>query len=154
MPRIEIREPNTSTEKQAGIRCRWYYLRKPLGLHLSSATDEFEDQAYHLIACLQTRPGQMLVVGTGRLHINQDKQAQIRYLAVAKSNRHQGIGRQLVRALEKQAQRLNYQQVIANVRSKALPFYQSLGYRIIDGPFDQLHGTQHYHMKNDKLESS
>lgn len=143
---LEIREPNTVEEKQKGIMLRWYCLRKPLGLHLNSATDEFENQAYHLIAWLKTATGKKSMVGTGRLHVNQDNEAQIRYLAVAKSNRQQGIGRQLVHALEARAWQLRHQRVVVDVRVNAAPFYKTLGYQIIDGPFEKISGVQHYRM--------
>lgn len=143
---VEIREPNTVEEKQKGIMFRWYYLRKPLGMHLNSATDEFEEQAYHLIAWLKTATGGKSVVGTGRLHINQDNEAQIRYLAVAKPNRQQGIGRQLVHALEERAWQLRHERVVVDVRVNAAPFYKTLGYQITDGPFEKINGIQHYRM--------
>ena len=145
---IEIREPGTDRERRENIRFRWLYLRKPLGMRLSSATDEFEHQAYQLIAYLKNALGEKTMVGTGRLHINRGDEAQIRYLAVAEANRQQGIGRRLVRALEMRARQLRHRQVVVDVRESALVFYQAMGYQIVAGPFEKLNGIRHYKMKN------
>ena len=145
---IEIREPGTDQERRENIRFRWLYLRKPLGMRLNSATDEFEHQAYQLIAYLKNALGEQTMVGTGRLHINSGREAQIRYLAVAEANRQQGIGRRLVRALETRARQLQHQQVVVDVREGALAFYRAMGYQIVAGPFEKLDGIKHYKMKN------
>ena len=139
-------------ELKKSIGFRWEHLRKPLGMDLSSASDEHEDRAYHLIACLKAAREETLV-GTGRLHINEHNEAQIRYLAVAEDSRRQGIGRRLVRALEERAQQLNHHQVVVNVRSHALPFYEALGYQIVGGPFDKLGGIEHYKMSTTLAEA-
>lgn len=74
------------------------------------------------------------IVACGRLHMNNDKEAQIRYMGVSENRRRMGLGSLIVDRLENQAKLLGASSITLNARNVALDFYKSLGYKAI-GPY-------------------
>ena len=50
--------------------------------------DDLEDSSYHFMAITPLNE----IVACGRLHMNNDKEAQIRYMGVSKNIRRIGLG--------------------------------------------------------------
>jgi len=65
-------------------------------------------------------------IGTGRIDLEQA--GKIGRVAVLKAYRHQGVGRQLMSALEQVAQQQGLETVWLHAQVSALSFYQKLGY--------------------------
>ena len=82
-----IRVPETKIELDSYYRLRWEILRKPLGQSINSTKDEFEKDSYHLIAITNEKK----IIGVGRLHNVDQNTAQIRYMAINKKFRGNGI---------------------------------------------------------------
>ena len=68
-----IKSPETELEWDKYFKFRWEMLRKPLVMSKETLKDELEDESSHLIAVDE----QKIVVGAGRLHFNNNKEAQI-----------------------------------------------------------------------------
>ncbi len=66
-------------------------------------------------------------VATGRIDIDQD--GKIGRVAVLADLRGQGIGEQVMHALQRIARRAGLERVWLNAQISALPFYQALGYQ-------------------------
>ena len=72
-----ITSPDSQEDFEKYYSLRWKLLRYPWNQPKGSEKDEFEDTAFHVMICENGR----IPVGVGRLHINNDGEAQIRYMA-------------------------------------------------------------------------
>jgi len=70
------------------------------------------------------------VLGVGRVHFNNEHQAQIRYMAVDERARGQGTGSQLLAQLESIARRRGALTMVLDAREAAVGFYTRHGYAI------------------------
>ena len=125
MDNFHIRAPATTHEWDAYYDLRWQLLRAPWNQPRGSERDEYEKDAYHVIAIDSTQK----IIGVGRLHRISQTQSQIRYMAVQPPARQHGIGKSLLMALEEQAKRWGMQSIVLNAREQAIVFYQRCGYR-------------------------
>lgn len=124
-----IRAPQGPAELEAYYRLRWRLLRAPWGQPPGSERDEFEELAVHRLVCDLTGR----VLGVGRLHCagGEARHGQIRYMAVDPQWRGQGLGRQLLAALEAAAVRQGLERIDLNAREEAVDFYARQGYAIV-----------------------
>jgi len=128
MDQIEIRSPKTEAEWKKYDDFRWEILRKPLNITHIPLKDDLEDSSYHLMAVTLAND----ILACGRLHMNNDDEAQIRYMGVSENIRRNGLGTLIVKRLEDQAELLGAKSIILNARDVALNFYKSLGYLKIE----------------------
>ena len=128
MDQIEIRSPKTESEWKKYDDFRWEILRKPLNIPHIPLKDDLEDKSYHFMAITSSNE----IVACGRLHMNNDKEAQIRYMGVSENRRRMGLGSLIVDRLENQAKVLGASSITLNARNVALNFYKSQGYEAIE----------------------
>ncbi|MHC5082860.1 MAG: GNAT family N-acetyltransferase [Planctomycetota bacterium] len=127
---MEICEPKTDEQWQAYYGLRWRVLRQMCDQPVGSEKDELEDDAYHLMAVDQDQ-----CVGVGRVHFHHLGLGQIRYMAVEKDWRGQGIGLKILQMLEIYLLRNETASVILNARKEAVGFYEKHGYQVVEeGP--------------------
>ena len=124
MDQIEIRSPKTETEWKQYDDFRWEVLRKPLKMSHIPLKDNLEDSSYHFMAITISKK----ILACGRVHMNNELEAQIRYMGVSDSVRRMGVGTSMVDKLEDKAKTLGAKYVTLNARNIALDFYKSLGY--------------------------
>ena len=122
---------------------RWEYLRKPLDKQLGTERDDIEDLSIHRIVLNETKQ----IIAVGRIHHNSSIESQIRYFAVDKNYRRQGIGSYLMQDLESIVLRENRKIMMLNARENALSFYESLDYTISKKTNLLFKKIQHYEMK-------
>lgn len=139
---ITIKQPESTEEFTQYYKLRWHVLRAPWGEPEGSEVDEIEDQCFHVMAMESG-----IAVGVGRLQYNSAREAQIRYMAVAKEHEGNGIGRIIVEALEKEAADKNVNTIVLDAREPAVGFYQKLGYRLEAKSYVLFDEIQHYRMK-------
>ena len=139
-----IRSPESEEEWQNYFIFRWELLRKPLGMSKESLEDDIEDSSYHLMGINDEND----VIASGRVHFNNKKEAQIRYIAVKDSYKRKGIGSEIVIKLEDYATSKGAERMVLNARENALSFYLSLGY-IEKGPYQSDTGIPHSKMEKD-----
>ena len=128
MDQIEIRSPKTEEEWEKYDDFRWEILRKPLNIPHVPLKDNLEESSYHFIAITSSHE----IVACGRLHMNNDEEAQIRYMGVSENRRRMGLGSLIVDRLETQAKLLGAISITLNARNVALNFYKSHGYEAIE----------------------
>ena len=126
MSDIEYKIPSNSKEFQEYDLFRWKILRKPIGKSIESLKDEFEDLAFHLIGVKNNK-----IVSCGRLHFNNEDEAQIRYMAVEEGLQGNGLGKKILFLLEKKAQEKNAKKIILNARDHVIRFYEKSGFKIL-----------------------
>ena len=139
-----IRPPESKEEWKNYFIFRWELLRKPLGMSKESLEDDLEDSSYHLMGI----DDENNVIASGRVHFNDNNQAQIRYMAVKDSYKRKGIGSEIVTKLEDYAFSKGAKKMVLNARENALSFYLSLGYSE-KGPYQSDTGIPHSKMEKD-----
>ncbi len=139
-----IRPPESKEEWKNYFIFRWELLRKPLGMSKESLEDDLEDSSYHLMGI----DDENNVIASGRVHFNNNNQAQIRYMAVKDSYKRKGIGSEIVTKLEDYASSKGAKKMVLNARENALIFYLSLGYSE-KGPYLSDTGIPHSKMEKD-----
>ena len=120
---ISFKQPENQEEFIKYNHFRWKILRKPIGKSIESLKDDYEDSSFHLIGVKKEH-----IVGCGRLHFNNPNEAQIRYMAVDEKYQRNGVGKEVIRLLEKEAKRQNAKKIILNARDHVLDFYKKFGY--------------------------
>ena len=142
MDQIEIRSPKTEEEWEKYDDFRWEILRKPLNIPHVPLKDNLEESSYHFMAITSSNE----IVACGRLHMNNDEEAQIRYMGVSESIRRMGLGTLILDRLENQAKVLGANSISLNARNVALNFYKSLGYKAV-GPYQSDTNIPHTKME-------
>ena len=126
---MKIIEASTPDELQRYYDLRWKILRAPWKQPRGSEQDELEQSSHHLMAV----DSRQTVIGVGRLHFNNIREAQIRYMAVAITQQRKGIGTLLLNTLEQRAIELGAARIVLDARENALRFYRKQGYEM-QGP--------------------
>jgi len=117
--------PQSKTDFEKYYQLRWQILRKPWQQPQGSEQDELETAACHRMLINE----QDEVVAVGRFHKTSQHQAQIRYMAVAEHYQQQGLGKQIMQALEHAASLQGVTEISLNAREQAIVFYQAQGYQ-------------------------
>lgn len=118
------RSPKTVEEFEQYYQLRWQVLRQPWGQALGSERDSLEQESFHRMIMDENNK----VLAVGRLEKMSQFSGQIRFMAVCQSAQGQGLGLQIIEALEQQARKLGIKVLTLNARENALSFYQKLGY--------------------------
>ncbi len=141
---MEIRTPNTELEWDAYYHLRWEVLRKPWNQPQGSEKDPDENSFCHLAAFENE-----LILGVGCLKMINDKEAQIRFMAVANSLQRKGVGVSLMNALEVEAFSRRANKVVLHAREIAVPFYEYCGYTMVEKSYLLFDSIQHYLMSKE-----
>jgi len=118
------RSPKTDLEFEQYYQLRWQILRQPWGQTLGSERDDLEQESYHRMIVDENNK----VLAVGRLEKTSQFVGQIRFMAVSQEAQGQGLGRQIIEALEQQSKIIGITDLSLNARENALAFYQKLGY--------------------------
>ena len=119
-----LRVPTTEKELAAYYRFRWEMLRKPLHQPEGSERDAYDSIAHHqMVVDEQGEP-----VAVGRLYINADNEASIRFLAVDPEVQDKGLGTLVAMTLESVARQEGVKRVVCSAREDAVEFFAKLGF--------------------------
>lgn len=102
--------------------------------------DERDPECLHVVALDDGAS-----VGTGRLDLAAG--GKIGRVAVAASHRGRGVGTAIMHALHGLARRHGLERVWCNAQISAVPFYERLGYRTVDGGTFFEAGIEHAKME-------
>jgi N-acetylglutamate synthase-like GNAT family acetyltransferase len=144
---VEVRAPRNDREWEAYFDLRWRQLREPWRQPRGSERDDREAEAVHRLAI--DNDGR--VIGVGRLHGVDGHTGQIRYMAVAPSHRGQGVGTQILAALENAARQAQMHRIRLHAREMAAPFYRHRGYRSLS-PSHVLYGEIRHFLMEKRLD--
>ena len=139
---FKIIQPKTEDDFKSYFQLRWKLLRAPWNQPEGSEIDEIEKQCFHLMAVDESGN----IIGVARLQFNSETEAQIRYMAVARSHERQGVGRELINALEKHAATTAHSMIVLDAREPAVRFYQKSGYQILEKSYLLFDEIQHFRM--------
>lgn len=119
-----LRVPESAEELDAYYQFRWEMLRKPLHQPLGSERDAYDPLAHH--QTIVDEQGRLVAVG--RLSINADNEASIRFLAVHPDVQRKGLGTLMAMALESVARQEGVKRVVCSAREDAMAFFTRLGF--------------------------
>ena len=142
---LVYRSPTSTNEFFEYYKFRWKVLRKPLNLPLGSEQDDLDKKSFHIAAF-----NDEIIIGAGRLQIEENACARIRYMAVEQKFRKQGIGRNILKQLEKHAILNNVQICWLYARESAINFYLKNNY-VVNGTADNDLSIKHIRMEKKLL---
>jgi N-acetylglutamate synthase-like GNAT family acetyltransferase len=122
---ILIKSPRTKEEFKKYYELRYVILRKNLGQPRGSEKDDYEPISVHFIA---TDAETCEIIGVIKFFEREPGVAQFSHLAVNEDYQHQGIGRQLVEAVENKAREMGYKSIGSVTRVTSAEFYKKCGY--------------------------
>ncbi|QWA11172.1 fatty acid biosynthesis protein FabY [Sodalis ligni] len=119
-----LRVPQTEEELKEYYQFRWEMLRKPLHQPPGSERDAYDAMAHHqMVVDEEGKP-----VAVGRLYINADNEAAIRFLAVDPQVQDKGLGTLVAMTLESVARQEGVKRVVCSAREDAVDFFAKLGF--------------------------
>lgn len=119
-----LRVPHTEQEFSDYYRFRWEMLRKPLHQPQGSERDAYDATAHHqMVVDEEGKP-----VAIGRLYINADNEASIRFMAVDPQVQDKGLGTLVAMTLESVARQEGVKRVVCSAREDAVDFFAKLGF--------------------------
>ncbi len=119
-----LRVPQTEEELERYYQFRWEMLRKPLHQPKGSERDAWDAMAHHQMVV--DEEGNLVAVG--RLYINADNEASIRFMAVDPSVQEKGLGTLMAMTLESVARQEGVKRVTCSAREDAVEFFAKLGF--------------------------
>jgi uncharacterized protein (TIGR00369 family) len=144
---MTITAPRTLGEWLAYYDLRYKVLRQPWQQPPGSEKADDDEQPGVVHALALAADGRALAAG--RLHESAPGQGQVRFMAVAPGAQGQGLGGQVLRYLEAQAQARGLHELVLHAREAAVPFYQRHGYAVV-APSHTLFGQiPHFLMRKD-----
>ncbi|MFT2793308.1 fatty acid biosynthesis protein FabY [Serratia sp. T13T92] len=119
-----LRVPVTEQELKDYYQFRWEMLRKPLHQPVGSEKDAYDAMAHHQMVVDENGR----IVAIGRLYINADNEAAIRFLAVDPTVQDKGLGTLVAMTLESVARQEGVKRVVCSAREDAVDFFAKLGF--------------------------
>jgi len=142
--KIEIKSPKTEKDFNDYYHLRWFVLRKDFENNLESSKDELESDSSHVMAVYNQK-----VIGVGRIHKIDDKNSQIRYMAIDSNFRRLGIGNLILSELIRIARLEKQKYIILHSREKAVKFYKKNNFILIKKSHLLYDKIQHYLMQRE-----
>lgn len=123
---IEIRSPKTNLEWELYYDLRYRILRQPWNQPKESAYTPEDKTATHLALYENGN-----ICSIARIDFISLDTIQIRFVATDTTHQGKGFGKQLMLEIEVLARNNNFAKIILEARENAIPFYFSLGYKIV-----------------------
>lgn len=143
LPGVQLRLIEVDDPLHAGeLDLRYRLLRRPLGMPRGSERQPDEADLLHFVAVV----GGERVIGCVAFRRHTDVSGQLLQMAVDDSVQGRGLGRRLVRHLERQVEARGFREVTLHARDIAVGFYEKLGYRSEGGIYVEV-GIPHRNMR-------
>lgn len=139
---MEIIQPTTPSDWSKYYALRFEVLREPWNQPLGSEMLEDDPSAMHAMIVEDEQ-----VLAVARLHQAAEGLGQVRCVAVAGNQQGKGLGKKLMLFLEEKAKQEGLSRIILEARENAVPFYESLGYKVTKESYLLFGAIQHYTME-------
>jgi len=146
---MKVKQIKEKRELEAAFQIRKVVFVEEQGTPLKDEFDEFdeyENLAEHILVYFNDKP-----VGTGRLKII-DNTAKLERICILATHRKFGLGKAVVKALEKIAREKGLKKAKLHGQTHAEHFYEKLGYKKASDVFIE-DGIPHFLMVKDFLKS-
>ena len=140
--KVIFRSPVGDKEFEEYDLFRWKILRKPIGKTIETLKDKFDKDSFHIIGLYNK-----VIIASGRVHFNNDDEAQIRYMAVDNAFRTKGIGKEVLKILEEYIKKNNAKKIVLNARNDVIKFYKNSNYLIVEEYLGSDTGIPHTKME-------
>lgn len=137
LSRITMDDPEYERE----LELRFRVLREPLGIKREDVTYPYDLGSLHWVAKVSGE-----VIGCVLFHPEGEKTGRLLQMAVAPELQGKGIGRDLVRTLERDVKERGFEEVTLHARGDKVGFYEKLGYELFGEPFTEV-GIPHRYMR-------
>jgi len=142
---MKIIQPSTPVDWEKYLALRYEVLREPWNQPLGS--EVLADDSESLNAMIIDDQG--IALGVARLHEANQGVGQVRCVAIKTNQQGKGLGKLLMNYLENEAIKLGLREIILEARENAVPFYESLGYKITKKSYLLFDEIQHYTMEKE-----
>jgi len=139
---MKIIIPKTAADWKQYYALRYEVLREPWNQPHGSEVLADEESALHAMIVDDNS-----VLAVARLHEAEKGVGQVRCVAVSANQQGKGLGKLLMQFLEQEAEKKGMREIILEARENAVPFYEKIGYRIINKSYLLFGEIQHYTMK-------
>lgn len=140
----EIRSPENEREWEQYYDLRYRVLREPLGQLRGTEKNEGDATGIHFA---YFAAGKILAIA--RLDLQENQQAQVRFVAVESNLQGKGIGKQIMEAVELYGTQTGIRKIILHARDYAVPFYLGLNYTLIESSYKLFDVLQHFLMEKE-----
>src|SRR5262249_48930831 len=113
--KYQLRAPKDRAELESCLQLRYRILFEPWDQTFESSLDKIEDTSFHRMIVDEKDK----VVAVGRVHMNNEKEAQIKGIAVDENHRKLGLGERIMVELEKIAFELGAEEIMLNAMISA-----------------------------------
>jgi predicted GNAT family N-acyltransferase len=128
---IEVKQISSNEAKAQAFAIRMRVFVREQHVPASIELDRDDARALHFLATSGGR-----AVGTARVVLHGDG-AKIGRMAVLKTYRRKGIGRQLLKRAIAAARRRNARKIYLHAQVPVIGFYQTMGFRCVGSVFDE-----------------
>lgn len=139
---VEIRSPKSEKEWENYFDLRYRVLRKPLNQIKGSEKNEGDETGIHF-AYFENN----VILAIARLDYQENKIAQVRFVAVDTSLQSKGLGKAIMLAVENRCEEDGIEKIILHARDYAVDFYLKLNYRLIEKSYKLFDVLQHFLME-------
>jgi GNAT superfamily N-acetyltransferase len=139
---MEIRSPQTPLEWESYYDLRYRVLRQPWNQKKGSEQDGQENDAVHFAVFITG-----IVVAVARLDKPNEYTYQIRFMAVEPAFQGKNIGKLLMEFILRRCQIDKRDHIILHAREGAIPFYERLGFGIVEQSYLLFGSIQHFLME-------
>ena len=127
-PSGRIQNVQSPAEFEQALAIRYQVFVVEQGVPVDEEKDELDAKAQHYLAFLAER-----AVGTARLVRYNDTTAKVGRVALLDSTRGSGLGKLLMRHLERAAREQGFRSIVLDAQIQVIGFYEKLGY-VAEGP--------------------
>jgi GNAT superfamily N-acetyltransferase len=138
---IVIRAPKNEIEWEQYYDLRYRVLRQPWNQPRGSERNEGDATGVHFALFENDK-----IAAIARLDINPENRGQVRFMAVESSIQRKGFGKQIMLAIESYCKAQNSSEIILHAREIAIPFYESLNYKLVEKSHLLFNEIQHFLM--------
>lgn len=139
---VEIRSPKNEAEWEDYYDLRYRVLRKPLNQLKGSEKNDGDETGIHF-AYFEDNT----IKAIARLDYQENKMAQVRFVAVDNNLQAKGLGKAIMLAVEKRCEDDGIEKIILHARDYAVDFYLKLNYRLIEKSYKLFDVLQHFLME-------
>ena len=120
----------TEEEKEDAFSVRRKVFVEEQGVPLSLELDELDNTSSHFVVYNENVP-----IGAGRIRESNAGIGKVERVCILPEFRGKHLGKSIMQSLEDHAAVQNFEKVVLNAQSQAIPFYERIGYVITSPEF-------------------
>lgn len=126
---MNIKIVETKEEKEKAFYVRTIVFVNEQKVSIEEEIDAYDDEAIHFIGYKDNKP-----IAASRLRWLDDY-GKLERICIIKDYRGKSYGTQIIKAMETEVINKGYTQTKLNAQTRAVQFYERLGYKIVSGEF-------------------